>query len=855
MSSSRNGLERHACSVLEQVLESPEDARRAEVERLCGSDRGLREEVLALLAAVDDAGRLFDEPLVRLVGDDGGAVEERPLPTLDRYRLVRFLGAGGMADVYLAERSDGAFRRRVAVKVVRATLGAPALERRFRRERQVLADLDHPGIARLLDGGTLPDGRPYLVMELVDGLPLDRYCERHELSVDERLRLFLRVCEAVAHAHERGVLHRDLKPSNVLVTAAGAPHLIDFGIATLLDGGPGAASGETSNPALLPLTPSYASPEQLAGQPLTATSDVYALGLLLRRLLTGLAPGARDRRHDEGSGARPLRDLGRDLEAIAGKALRRRPEDRYASVRDLAADVHRHLTGLPVTARRGSLGYRWSRHLRRHGRLAAGGVLLLAISLGLAGLWLGERRQGAAAGQRLEVSRQAVLDVLQQFDPLFAPGGDFETQSRAVASAAQRLEERFSEQPGTLATMLDTLAAIAARLGDLDLSRRLVERAGEVGARAQGEQRYRRGLAWLLLEQGELQDVQRQVRSWARWPESEEAGVSDEELVEALVVLGESYLRAGDMERSQRLFEQAIQQARALPAPVTEFEPFLLARLATYHEGAEERRTAESRARQALRVAPADSVVRADALAALAWLTWYDGRWAVAERLLHQALDILRRRLPPDHQAIGVVLNNLGGIELSAGDASSALQHLSEARRIVEAVLPADSMDVIASICVQARGFHAVGDQTAAERTWLECRRRLERLLVRNDNPAARFYLSYPLVGLGMIAVERGAPAEAEPLLRRAVELRRDQAGHEAWKLFEAEGELADCLLRLGRSEEGALLLRRSHRVLTAELPEGDLRRRRSAARVITWAAVLDQDPRPADPITPRTLR
>lgn len=413
---------RRAADLFAAALERPEGDRDAFLDGACGGDAVLRADVASLLAALPAARRLFDGAphLARdtAAGDadsSRGADDPSTRLQVGPWRLVRRLAAGGMGEVYLGERVDAAFRKQVAVKLINPWLDSADIVARFERERQVLADLEHPHIARLLDGGATADGRPWLVMEYVDGEPIDAYADGARLPVAARLRLFLTVCEAVQHAHRNLVVHRDLKPGNILVDRQGQVKLLDFGIAKVLRGeapgpgpqGDGKGAGipvqPSGDPALtLPgaMTPRYASPEQSLGRRVTAASDIYSLGVVLHELLAGSPPGREVPRlrasaaaleagveaaaRRGASPARLSRCLAGDLDAIIAKSLDDDPERRYASVDELASDLRRHLDGLPVAAMPNRPGYRVGRFVRRHRVLVAATtttLLILAASL------------------------------------------------------------------------------------------------------------------------------------------------------------------------------------------------------------------------------------------------------------------------------------------------------------------------------------------------------------------------------------------------------------------------------------------------------------------------------------------
>ena len=409
---------KRALQLLDEALERTAEERQAFLDESCGDDPTLRRDVESLLDTDADGG-ILREPAFSVHAED-----ESIGRLIDSYKLVRLLDRGGMGTVYLAERED--FEKRVALKLIRRGLDLDeVLVRRFHNERQILARLEHPNIARLLDGGTA-DRLPYFVMEYVEGEPIDRFCEARKLSVDECLELFRKVCSAVHFAHQNLVIHRDLKPGNILITADGTPKLLDFGIAKLLDDGL-AAQAVATETGLALMTPRYASPEQIRLEPITTASDVYALGVVLYELLTGLDPYDVDTaRRDEIAraiceqepdkpstavrkrGAEGATDPGQlrrrlsgDLDSIVLKALRKEPHERYNSAEQLSEDIRRHLTGQPVAARVGSLGYHAGKFVRRNRlSLAVAAVIFLLVSVS-AVLWrqavrereLGERER------------------------------------------------------------------------------------------------------------------------------------------------------------------------------------------------------------------------------------------------------------------------------------------------------------------------------------------------------------------------------------------------------------------------------------------------------------------------------
>jgi eukaryotic-like serine/threonine-protein kinase len=411
-------------AILGLALERDAAEREPFIHEACGDDLQLLAEVQSLLAHHDAADGLLEAPLL-------AAPEARPDTLLGRrlgaYRIVRRIGDGGMAVVYLGERADKQFRKAVAIKLVKPGPHDEEIFRRFRNERQTLAAIDHPNIVRLLDGGTTEEGWPYLVMDHVDGVPIDRYCDECQLAVEARLRLFGTVCSAVQSAHERSIIHRDLKPANILITKDGIVRLLDFGIAKLLAPEP-LQTALVTRTSLRPMTPEFASPEQVRGQPVSKASDVYSLGVLLYRLLTGCLPyratmswGDVERAICEQqpeppshvveprSGRRRLRG---DLDTIVLKALRKEPQQRYASVAEFARDIERHLSGAPIAARGVPMSSRGLAFALRH-KESLGAVFVVVVVLGGVTQWAWHRRpevvpapasMAATAGKRPTVA-------------------------------------------------------------------------------------------------------------------------------------------------------------------------------------------------------------------------------------------------------------------------------------------------------------------------------------------------------------------------------------------------------------------------------------------------------------------
>ena len=502
--------------VFEQVLDLDPNQRRAWLSNRCANDAALRSEVEALLHAHESPPGILDR---RLTPSPPAYVPETLRDRrIGPYRVVRELGRGGMGVVYLAERVDGEFRREVAIKLLRNSPDAEELHRRFIGERQILASLSHPNIAQLLDGGTTDGELPYLVMEYVDGLPITAYCDRHGLDIAARLRLFVDVCRAVNSAHQNLVIHRDIKPGNILVTAAGQVKLLDFGIAKLLNSAISGIAAPHTRTAFRVMTPDYASPEQVRGEPLTTGSDVYALGVVLYELLAGRRPyqirtgadrelhelvcerepqrpsSSAARRQDpddleastpaaiaSARGASPdrlRRILTGDLDAIVMMALRKEPRRRYGSAELLAEDIERYLGGLPVLARRPGKAYYLGKFLRRHRTAATlGAVAVVSLVAGTAVAL----KQSSAASAALLQSRQALHESEETTDFLAglfdvnvpAPTGALPGTAEQLMARGMGQIEQLGNRPLVQARMLEGMGRVyenSGRLADAKLA-------------------------------------------------------------------------------------------------------------------------------------------------------------------------------------------------------------------------------------------------------------------------------------------------------------------------------------------------------------------------------------------------
>ncbi|MEM7582037.1 MAG: tetratricopeptide repeat protein [Acidobacteriota bacterium] len=763
--------------MIDGALDLAPEERPAFVVRSCGDDDELRAEVEAMLQSYDQGGTLLEHPIARL-GKVDGFVKET-ITKAGPYRLAEPIGEGGMGRVYLAQRDDDAFRKDVAIKILRPGRESGELLRRFQRERQILANLEHPYIAKLLDGGSTEDGRPYLVMEYVRGLPIDSFCRRHQLSVDRRIELILKVCEAIQFAHQNLVVHRDLKPSNILVTDEGTPKLLDFGIAKILRPENFPQTVLPTRTGVMPMTPEYASPEQVRAEPVTTAADVYALGILLYELLTGKRPypiegGSLESiveavcRHqpsrpstvvlggnpptrttrEPGSDERPDRQdedptqlsrrLSGDLDAIVLRALRKEPSERYASVAQLGQDLERHLAGLPVEARRGTFVYLATKFVRRYRVAVAVTVSVFVLLIGFVLTLLVQQRKILDERDRTLRERNRAEEVsgwLQELFELPSPSrarGEAVT-ARELLTKARKSIDRELQDPELKAELLSTLGQTFAQLGLMQEGVELLERSIAITRR--------------LEPPDEVQLVERLRR-----------------LSEILTIQGE-YQRAETV--SREVLALHLQQGEE-GAQVA----LAVARIGHLRDVLGDLETAEEMLSEALVVADAsdDEVARAKILEFFAELRMRRGDVADARGKYREALKILLAAHGELHPEVALMKSNLARAE---------------------------------------QGF----DYDRSEELFREAIA-IQRQLFEEAHPV----LATALANLGILLFDRQRFDEAKTVLEEAIAMQRELVGEEDYKFAVMVGNLGNAEQHLGNSQRAEQLYRQAIGILEHQL-------------------------------------
>ncbi|NNF57636.1 MAG: tetratricopeptide repeat protein [Rhodothermaceae bacterium] len=893
--------------LFDDALEQPPEARAAWLDTACTDadgrpDAALRAEIDALLRAdaAAEADSSFESATDRFEGvlppDVSALASESPMGRrVGPYRIVRELGRGGMGMVYLGERADGQFEHTVALKLIRHGVDSAEARRRFRAERQILASLQHPHIAHLLDGGVTEDGTPWFALEYVEGEPITAYCDRRQLTVAERLDLFLTVGEVVAYAHHNLIVHRDLKPSNILVTPDGTVKLLDFGIAKLIE--TDAAEDEAlTHTGIQALTPEYAAPEQVRGEAITTATDVYALGLVLYELLTGhrpyrftrTTPAEIERVVCEQMPAKPStvvtrptlptapqavavtpetvsrarstiperlrRYLGGDLDTIVLKALRKAPDQRYASAEALVEDVRRHQLGVPVLARKETSLYRASKFVRRHRAGVIAATLLIVALMGGLVVTSVLAREARLQAARADEVKTFLMGLFAVSDPDQARGDSVTARTLLDAAAAQ-IDTELTTDPLLQAELMGVLGTIYGKLAlfaqaDTLLSEALARQRQRRGANHPATAKARVALAEVRYQQGAFVEAETLLRDALR---VQQRGVAPDrpEASGTLSLLGQTLRRLSRFNEADSLLTAAIATQREAPAATRPQLAVSLDRLASLRRDQGRYDEAEPLAREAL-------VLREELLGSdhrevyesknnLAIILRYLGDYDAAEALYREVLRFNRRRLGNEHLETATVLANLADIMMRQRRYAEAERMAREVLAIDLKLLPPEhpyiamaqarlaltlkereAFDEAEQLARQAlAGYrNALGDEhpeVGSAHYWLglvlydrgrydEAIRHFEQTLAIQEVALgeAHLFLADPLLGIGRARMAQGRPDAAEPLLRRAVALRAAAIGPSDPRTASARLRLGQCLTAAGHLDEARAALTQS---------------------------------------------
>ena len=787
-------------AMFEAALEQEPLKRVTFLEAACEGDLDLYREVSSLLESDQQINSLLEGQALDAV--TYSATQDHPeLDLVDNqigsYRLTRRLGQGGMGIVYLAERIDGQFEQQVALKLIKRGMDTESIVRRFLAERQILAQLQHPNIARLLDGGTTEDDRPYFVMEYIDGIPLLQYCNTKKLGIEKRLDLFEQVCQAIQYAHRNLIIHRDLKPSNILVTKEEQIKLLDFGIARVLeeDGGPQRTLLTEAGTHVL--TPEYAAPEQIGGSSITTQTDIYSLGVVLYELLTGLRPlkltshspaeveiVLRDHRPAKPS-ARALeneridvthgmtaekisRKLRGDLDTICLKALNKEPERRFSSVDEFSNDIDRHRRGLPVAAQPDSTGYRLRKFVSRHLNgvvTSAAVILLLATVVSLYTVRLSEERnraqQSATEAQQITAFLTSLLSAA---NPHVAQGDTLNVR-QILDEGGERIKTELSDQPSVQASLLTTVGDAYNGLGlytraeeHFDQALQLLKSIGE-GETTDAAQ---------LLQN--IADIRHSLSDFSAADSFQRAtlelqkkihGEEHPAIAAILLKMASTNRSIGNYDVAIPLYEQAVAMNEKL--------------------------------------LPKDDSELAWSINNLGWAYHSSGRYEEAEAAYVKAVQLQRDFLGNDHPDLGFTLNNLGGLLRTTGRFEEGEQLIRESIDIRTGLYGEKHPETMQSLNNLAGLLFTKGDYKAAEPIY-----RSVYEFNRENLGEYHRYTASTMGSLASVNREKGNLDEAESLQQRALNIYREMFGERHRSVANAQSNMATIYRLQGDSRRAA---------------------------------------------------
>jgi serine/threonine protein kinase len=800
---------------------APND-RATLLSKECDGDAALRREVESLLDSDAHTDGFIEQPVLEMPRDLFPEPPEESLAgrQFGAYQIIREIGRGGLGAVYLAARSDDEYRKEVAIKLVRRGLDTEDILRRFRNERQILAQLDHPNIARLIDGGTTEDGLPYFVMDYVNGQPLAAYCEAHSLSTTDRLNLFRKACAAVTYAHQNLVIHRDLKPSNILVASDGEPKLLDFGIAKLL--GPEEEALAQTMAGQRVMTPQYASPEQIKGERITTASDVYSLGVLLYELLTGRRP-YRLKTHTPAEISRAITSqeperpstavaigagnskiqkpnpklLRGDLDNIVLMAMRKEPARRYTSVGQFSEDIRRHLVGLPVVARKDTVSYRTGKFVTRH-RIGVAAVALILLSL-VGGIIATLIQVRTARRERAKAEAISIFlgKTLYASNPDRGSNGQ-PTVKDILDDASKRLaSEQLADQPEVRAELQRIIGESYLSLGQYDLAEKNLTAALETQTRIAGED----GIAALKTS----------VSLAGLWAAAK-----------------------GDYAKANQFYLAKLPRLRAEQRKGTLSADYLTSALngvALLRRAQGDSREAEALLREQLALLPQVSPEMRNnmgvAQAILALTLADQGKFDEAITIVREKIAAIREKKKEASAELAANLTGLGSFLLENGQTGESLENLRDAEGMYRKLYSDANLQLGDNLRLQAQALFVDGKNSEAEA-------HINETLKIYRAATSPQFINYAtaLMVQGLIYSRNGKLEDAEKLLREAVRIRAENMPETHFLRATATGALGEFLTEQKRFPEAESFLVASHESLQKSQAANSPRTKRARERL-----------------------
>lgn len=852
-------------TLFDAALELGVTERTVYLQEQCSGDAALYEEIISLLEADSNVHKLLEGLAIDVIGL---AYEQQYLgKRIGPYRLIEHLGSGGMSYVFLAERDDGHFKQRVALKLIKRGMESEQILQRFRSERQILSRLDHPNIARLLDGGLTGDGMPYFTMEYVQGTPIDQYCDQHRLSLNDRLALFGDVCRAVQYAHTNLVIHRDLKPGNIFVSVDGTVKLLDFGIAKVL--GDGQDDHYLTRTGLRVMTPEYAAPEQVQSAPVTTATDVYALGMVLYELLTGHRPYtltssspaqmehivcnvqpqqpstiiSQNRQADtftdlteltpQALAAKRKISLPRwrnvlrgDLDTICLTALQKEPQRRYQSAEQLLHDIVHFQKGLPISARRETTSYRLKKFIQRHkrGLLVSFLMMLILVSINI---YYNLRITNERDLARLEAAKadqiaQFLTGLFEISDPSVGRGESV-TARELLARGAQRIRVELADQPEVQATLMDVIGNVYQSLGLYTEAQPLLRQALEI-RQTRYEERHPlvahslNNLALSLQEQGNFSESETLFRK-ALQIQRDHYGAVHEDIAVSLFNLAEVRRMQGDFDQAEQLLLESHEMYRTLYGEQHKGVAETIHTLAVLQDERGSYDDAEKNYRAALTLFQnlygEYHPDVGNTYNNFASLYRHKGMFAQAESLYWRALDVRKKILDADHPDLAYTYNHMGRLYQSTERYAEAEQSFREGLRIRETALGSNHPATTASLSALANLFEVTGQFQKAESLYVETYAIMLEVWGKDHH-----YIGATLNNIGRVQYALKKYSSAERYLRQSIGQLRQALSEDHVNVARPMLTLGNLLMDLGRMEEASVYLQSALELREKTLPE-----------------------------------
>lgn len=810
--------------IFDMVLTLPPEGRTDYIQRVCGGDKELEHKIREMLAQLEESDRFFEERLEKneelikeldsLIADKERDEDYYEGKTIGRWEILELVGHGGMGRVYKVQRVDeSGIKQTGALKVIHKSLLTPTHMERFRLEQHILSGLQHPNISGFVDSGITADRIPYMVMEFVEGDTILEYCDKHRLTIEQRLKLFITVCKAIQYAHKSLIVHRDLKPENILVTQEGRIKILDFGIAKLLDPDLYENSAIETQPGMRMLSLEYASPEQISGSVVTTSTDIYSLGVLLNKLLTGLHPfdlsnlsfkevekliteenpipaskrfsglaeGNKKKQlsADRGiSSQEMIKKMGGDIDAIIYKALHKDPERRYASVEALVTDLERYESNLPVFAQPDTLTYRAGKFFRRHklGIAAVGMIFFVLIGGIVTTLWQAEQaRQNAREAEQVSAF---LAQIFEGSDPNRANDGSM-TARELLDQGFERVQTELTDEPALQAQMLSMIGNIYSNLGLYDDAYLAIEKSVELYHRMEDRSpematallrfanlEYRLGNFQAAADaSGESLDL---IRS--------HFGDDHPETASVMNTLAMSLEELGDKEEAYDLYYQIIEIRRGLPDQGSNLSVNLNN---------------------------------------LAILLQEDGKLEEADALFSEAVALVDDIYGFEHPFMAYTLNGYSGVHQDRGDFDRAEEDLQNALKIGRAVFSENHPFNAVVLHNLGSLFEDMGDYTEAA-SYFEQGLALRRQNLPENHPD----IATSLFSLGTSYIRLDQPSEAEPILREALQIRQSIYDDEDWRVALVKSGLGRALLRQKKYDDAAQYVLPAYTILLESLGE-----------------------------------